>query len=181
MGITALDSENDLVLLEVSDSFKAPPLDLSDSGVQIGEPIYVVGNPQGFLEGTVSQGIISGVREFRPGNKRIQMTAPISRGSSGGPVLNDNGTVVGVSVGSQVDGQLLNFAVPSDYLNTLKKICCHVFFYDEEHVPIDSDIVEFSGTIPPNSTKQISGAIDLGIMKQTKHMHVKVVHFKTVD
>lgn len=119
-GLLAIDRENDLVLLGTDDDFKAEPLNLADSdAVQISDPIYVVGNPQGFLEGTVSQGIISGVREFRPGNKHIQMTAPISRGSSGGPVLNSEGAVVGVSVGSSRDGQLLNFAIPSNCLNTL--------------------------------------------------------------
>ena len=100
--------------------FEAPPLDLADSeAVQVSDPVYVVGNPQGFLEGTVSQGIISGFREINVGNKHIQMTAPISRGSSGGPVLNDEGTVVGVSVGSLGEGQLLNFAIPSNCLKTL--------------------------------------------------------------
>ena len=119
-GIIAIDRENDLVLLDVPDDFEAPPLDLADSeAVQVSDPVYVVGNPQGFLEGTVSQGIISGFRELRFGDKHIQMTAPISRGSSGGPVLNDEGTVVGVSVGSLVEGQLLNFAIPSNCLKTL--------------------------------------------------------------
>ena len=119
-GIIAIDRENDLVLLDVPDDFEAPPLNLADSeAVQVSDPVYVVGNPQGFLEGTVSQGIISGFRELSPGDKHIQMTAPISRGSSGGPVLNNEGTVVGVSVGSLDEGQLLNFAIPSNCLKTL--------------------------------------------------------------
>ena len=119
-GIIAIDRENDLVLLDVPDDFEAPSLKLADSEVvQVSDPIYVVGNPQGFLEGTVSQGIISGFREQNVGEKRIQMTAPISKGSSGGPVLNNEGTVVGISVGSLVAGQLLNFAIPSNCLKTL--------------------------------------------------------------
>lgn len=119
-GIIAIDRENDLVLLDVPDDFEAPPLNLADSeNVQVSDPVYVVGNPQGFLEGTVSQGIISGFWEPSVGVNRIQMTAPISSGSSGGPVLNDNGTVVGVSLGSLDEGQLLNFAIPSNYLKTL--------------------------------------------------------------
>lgn len=119
-GIIAIDRENDLVLLDVPDDFEAPPLELADSDiVQISDPVYAVGNPQGFLEGTVSQGIISGFRELRSGDKHIQMTAPISRGSSGGPVLNNEGAVVGISVGSLIEGQLLNFAIPSNCLETL--------------------------------------------------------------
>ena len=119
-GIIAIDRENDLVLLDVPDDFEAPPLKLADSeDVQVSDPVYVVGNPQGFLEGTVSQGIISGFWEPKVGVKHIQMTAPISSGSSGGPVLNSEGAVVGVSVGSLDEGQLLNFAIPSNCLNTL--------------------------------------------------------------
>ena len=119
-GIVAIDRENDLVLLDVLDDFEAPPLELADSEtVQVSDPVYAVGNPQGFLEGTVSQGIISGFPELYPGAKHIQMTAPISKGSSGGPVLNDEGAVVGISVGSLGKGQLLNFAIPSNCLETL--------------------------------------------------------------
>ena len=119
-GIIAINRENDLVLLDVPDDFEAPPLNLADSEtVQVSDAVYVVGNPQGFLEGTVSEGIISGFRERRVGDKHIQMTAPISSGSSGGPVLNSEGAVVGVSVGSIVEGQLLNFAIPSNCLKTL--------------------------------------------------------------
>ena len=74
-----------------------PPLPLGDSdSVEIGATVYVVGNPKGYLEGTFSNGIISGVREGAT-NKQLQMTAPISPGSSGGPVLNGKGEVIGVS------------------------------------------------------------------------------------
>ena len=119
-GIIAIDHENDLVLLDVSDDFEAPPLNLADSDVvQVSDTVYVIGNPQGFLEGTVSQGIISGFRDVGHVDKHIQMTDPISKGSSGGPVINSEGTVVGVSVGSIDKGQLLNFAIPSNCLKTL--------------------------------------------------------------
>ena len=95
-GITATDKTNDLVLLKVS-VYGINPLPLGDSNtVRIGEKIYVAGNPLG-LEGTVSDGIISSRRD-RYTKERLQMTAPISPGSSGGPVLNRKGKVIGVSV-----------------------------------------------------------------------------------
>ena len=118
-GFTATDKTNDLALLKVS-VYGINPLSLGDSDtIRIGETVYVAGNPMG-LEGTVSDGIISGRRD-RDTKERLQMTAPISPGSSGGPVLNGKGEVIGVSVSIYrgLDAQNLNFAIPSNYLKTL--------------------------------------------------------------
>ena len=118
-GIVAMDSRQDLALIKVAD-VGSPALPLGKSNkVQVGEPVYVAGNPIGFLEGTFSNGIVSGVREFRVGSQRIQITAPISEGSSGGPVLNSKGEVIGVAVSTITAGQNLNFAIPSKYLSEL--------------------------------------------------------------
>lgn len=116
-GITAVDPERDLVVLKVSAGrSQALPLGNSDA-VQVGESVYAVGNPQG-LEGTFSQGIVSSIREVGS-DKLLQITAPISPGSSGGPVLNGKGEVIGVSVATFRGGQNLNFAIPSKYLKEL--------------------------------------------------------------
>lgn len=116
-GVTAVDPARDLVILRVSGS-RASVLSLDSSdAVQVGEPVYAVGNPQG-LEGTFSEGIVSSIREVGI-DKLLQITAPISPGSSGGPVLNGKGRVIGVSVATFEGGQNLNFAIPSDYLETL--------------------------------------------------------------
>ena len=116
-GVTATDKTNDLALLKVT----APgikPLPLGNStDVKIGETVYVAGNPKG-LEGTFSNGIISSRRDKNT-KERLQMTAPISPGSSGGPVLNSKGEVIGVSFMTLVGGQNLNFAIPSRYLTEL--------------------------------------------------------------
>lgn len=83
-GITAVDHERDLVVLKISGA-RAGALALGNSeSVQVGETIYAVGNPQG-LEGTFSQGIVSSIREAGT-DKLLQITAPISPGSSGGEV-----------------------------------------------------------------------------------------------
>lgn len=118
-GITAVDAERDLVILKISiPGVQIIPLGDSDT-VQVGAPIYAVGNPRG-LEGTFSQGIISSIRKVGT-DKILQLTAPISPGSSGGPVLNDKGQVIGVSVAIFRSGQNLNFAIPSNYLEKLMK------------------------------------------------------------
>ena len=116
-GVTATDKTNDLALLKVTVS-GINPLPLGNSSdVKIGETVYVTGNPKG-LEGTFSNGIISSRRD--PYTKeRLQMTAPISPGSSGGPVLNSKGEVIGISFMTLVGGQNLNFAIPSRYLTEL--------------------------------------------------------------
>ena len=118
-GVTATDKTNDLVLLKVT-AYRIKPLPLGDSDtVRIGETVYVAGNPKG-LEGTFSDGIISSRRD-RYTKERFQMTAPISPGSSGGPVLNRKGEVIGVSVAvhRDPDAQNLNFAISSKYLKKL--------------------------------------------------------------
>ena len=116
-GVTATDKTNDLALLKVT-AFGIKPLSLGDSDkVRIGETVYVAGNPKG-LEGTFSDGIISSRRD-KLTKERLQMTAPISPGSSGGPVLNKKGEVIGVSFMTLLGGQNLNFAIPSKYLKKL--------------------------------------------------------------
>ncbi|HEX8905937.1 MAG TPA: S1C family serine protease, partial [Longimicrobiaceae bacterium] len=96
-----------------------PPatLPLARALPEVGEQIVVIGAPEGFSN-TVSTGIVSGIRSER-GRQLIQITAPISHGSSGGPVLNMRGEVVGVSVAMISEGQNLNFAVPVTDLTRL--------------------------------------------------------------
>ena len=116
-GVTATDKTNDLALLKVTVS-GINPLSLGNSSdVKIGETVYVAGNPKG-LEGTFSDGIISSRRD-KYTKELLQMTAPISPGSSGGPVLNSKGEVIGISFMTLVGGQNLNFAIPSRYLTEL--------------------------------------------------------------
>jgi S1-C subfamily serine protease len=85
----------------------APFLQLGKSATAVeGQKVIVIGNPTG-LTGSVSDGIISAFREERT---MIQITAPISPGSSGSPVMDENGQVIGVAT-LQLNGQNLNFAI----------------------------------------------------------------------
>lgn len=117
VAIAGVDASRDLVVLAVK-GITGPPLPISKSRqVAVGEEVYAIGNPQG-LEGTISQGIVSGVRNVG-GTDVLQITAPISPGSSGGPVLDQKGQVVGVAVATFRSGQNLNFAIPTEYLAAL--------------------------------------------------------------
>jgi hypothetical protein len=116
LGSIIVDRHADLALLKVDSS--APSLALGPTASPtVGDHVYVVGNPLG-LEGTFSEGIVSGVRSIGT-DSILQMTAPISPGSSGGPVMDNTGAVIGVSVATFQDGQNLNLAVPVSYLARL--------------------------------------------------------------
>jgi serine protease Do len=111
------DLDNDLVLLEVETAITMP-VSLGDSDqARVGEQIVVVGNPEG-LEQTVSNGLLSGIREL-DGRRLFQISAPISEGSSGSPVFNSRGEVIAVVVSSLKSGQNLNFAIPINYAKPL--------------------------------------------------------------
>ncbi len=119
-GVLAIDGEGDLAILQVDVSpMIAAPLPIVGKVPQEGESIVVIGNPFG-LEGSVSNGIVSAVREISGYGKIIQITAPISPGSSGSPVVNMFGQVIGVATLQAAEGQSLNFAVPSERITQLK-------------------------------------------------------------
>jgi S1-C subfamily serine protease len=124
VALVASDPRKDLAVLRVK-AIKLAILELGDSdGVQIGQEVRAVGNPRG-LENSVSTGIVSAWRAAAdiPGGgegfRLIQVTTPISPGSSGGPLLDREGYVIGVTSASLPGGQNLNFAVPSNYVTPL--------------------------------------------------------------
>lgn len=128
-GYVAADQNVDLILLKVLNLSK-PALSMATESVSPGQQVYVIGSPKG-LPATISDGIVSGMRDFE-GYKLIQMTAPISPGSSGGPVLNSKGQLIGISVMQLTEGQNLNFAIPKSYLELLMQ------FKKDESISISS-------------------------------------------
>jgi len=111
-----VDEELDLAVLRVV-GFDAEPLPLSERTTPpIGTAVIAVGHPRGY-QFTVSEGIVSAVRALdAEGIELIQTTAPISPGSSGGPLLDERGNVVGICSLTLTEGQNINFAVPSSHL-----------------------------------------------------------------
>lgn len=109
-GILAEPKDTDLVVLKF-EAKDVPFLELaSDIDAVPGQKVIVIGNPLG-LEGSVSEGIISARRTDRG---LVQISAPISPGSSGSPVLTEDGKVIGVATLQSNEGQNLNFAIPAD-------------------------------------------------------------------
>ena len=119
-AVMAVDEPHDLAIVEAT-GITAPPLSLGDSdAVQIGDTVFVVSNPKK-IKGTFSVGIASNrsIAHALSTDELLQITAPVSSGSSGGPVLNNDGEVIGVVAGGRDDGQLLNFAIPVNHLKSL--------------------------------------------------------------
>jgi tetratricopeptide (TPR) repeat protein len=118
--IVAEDKDADIIRASVNIlGGSVHPLSVSSSIPQVGERVAVIGTPFG-LERTVSDGIISAVREIPAFGKIYQISAPVSPGSSGSPVVNMKGAVIGVVTFQVVEGQNLNFATPGQRITKLK-------------------------------------------------------------
>jgi tetratricopeptide (TPR) repeat protein len=117
--ILAEDKEGDLIQVSVDISKEAVrPLPVSTRLPEVGERVIVIGTPLG-LDKTVSDGIVSALREIPGFGKIVQVTAPISPGSSGSPVINMKGEVIGIATFFVVAGQNLNFAIPGERIARL--------------------------------------------------------------
>src|SRR6267378_2429239 len=117
-SVAASDSVKDVTMLMVSG---APPSTLRwgvSEAVKDGDDVTVISNPLGQLPGTVSRGIVSASRVVN-GTKLLQISAAISHGSSGAPVLNMRGQVIGIVRSTIEAGQSLNFATATDAIRNL--------------------------------------------------------------
>lgn len=114
--VAGFDQAHDLVLLRVPARLR--PLRLQRAELEVGQKVVAIGHPFG-LSNTVSDGLVSALRHLGPGRDLIQISAPISSGSSGGPVLDDRGKVIGVATLQGRVGQNLNFAIPIGYVAAL--------------------------------------------------------------
>ena len=117
--VLCADKDSDIAILRFSEPTKLKALELyPDDQLKRGSPVVAIGSPKG-LKNTVSTGIVS-YQYVMDGIPEIQITAPISPGSSGGALFNDEGKVIGVTsaiykskdeYGENTDAQNLNFAV----------------------------------------------------------------------
>ena len=118
-GVIASDKKRDVAVVRAAGK-NFHPLTLGNSDrVEVGQEVVAIGNPLS-LESTVSNGIISGIRTADDlGGRLVQVTAPISPGSSGGPLFSMTGEVVGITTLYLKGGENLNFAIP---INDAKRL-----------------------------------------------------------
>jgi hypothetical protein len=131
LRIDGIDPLRDLALLRIQPVKDLPTLKLGDSdAVSAGDQIVAIGNPLGVFDYSVTSGLVSQVRPVcskadiaahhcKQELTVLQISAAISPGSSGGPLFNQFGEVVGVTTAIITAGQNINLAVPGNYLKPL--------------------------------------------------------------
>ena len=117
--VMAVDDRRDLAVLRIRTGEATPALALGEAGtVRAGDRVLAFGHPMG-LGNTVSDGLVSAVRVLDEELTVLQISAPIASGSSGGPLLNEAGQVIGVATAYASEGQNLNFGMPVNYLEPM--------------------------------------------------------------
>jgi serine protease Do len=155
LEVVSHDPNVDLAIVRIG-AHDLASLSLGDSdAMHAGDPIVAIGHPLG-LEDTVSNGLISAVRAL-DGVTVLQISAPIAPGSSGGPIFNERGEVIGVCTALVTGGQNLSFGVPSKYVRALLE------------APEPMSIAAFAAeTTPPEST-------DVAVVRKVPQLKVSAL------
>jgi S1-C subfamily serine protease len=167
--VVGTDPATDVALLKVDvPSDKLHPLALGNSAeVEVGDPVVAIGNPFG-LDRTVTSGIVSALqRQIEAPNgfsisHVIQTDAAINPGNSGGPLIDAEGSVIGIN--SQIEtggggGNVgIGFAIP---INTAREVAKEI----EEHGKVEHAYLGISGgTITPDIAKALNLPVDEGVL-----------------
>lgn len=181
-GMLASDKDRDVAVIKAKgQNFRTATLGSSDR-LQVGETVVAIGSPLS-LESTVSSGILSGIRNMEgAGGKFLQITAPISPGSSGGPLFNMAGEVVGITTLYLKGGENLNFAIP---INDAKRLLLPSFSKIHD-LPNETEPVKaqsHDGDAPPSvsATDQVPGAPDLKTTAEFMSRMVEPEHRQVVQ
>lgn len=152
VSLITIDAEKDFAVLKI-DGKNLPAVKLGNSDkIQIGERVYVVGNPRGY-ENTISEGLLSQLRDLGKGIIFHQIGAPISPGSSGSPVFNSNGKVIGIATLSDISGEDLNFSIPINYA------------LDSINEPVKQSLAQWNEEVKEARRQEVANALDsIGIM-----------------
>jgi len=168
--IIGIDVERDILILKIEKN-KIPSIKIGNSKtINIGERVYAIGSPMGF-ENTISEGIISGLRNYDEfGGNFIQITASISPGSSGGAVVNDKGELIGISTLTAEEGQNLNFAIPIDDVLDVK-----ISSYAKDDSYKDFEL--FSKGIAAGNNGNYKEAIEYFSLFIRKHQNIETTYY----
>ena len=129
-GYLAVNSDKDLITIRLPKKIrKASTVKFAKlNDLKVGEKVIAIGSPRG-LSNTVSEGIVSAIREINSETKLIQTTAPVSPGSSWGGLFNEDAKLIGITSFLHIGGQNLNFAYPADDIIPLLKQVPPIPFY----------------------------------------------------
>lgn len=152
------NKEKDIAILKVN-ATNLPTVKLADSiSIENGDTIYTIGSPKS-LENTISSGLISNKNRIINDLPYIQISAPISSGSSGGTLINEKAEVIGITSAAFSNAQNLNLAIPINQLNTLNQ-CLNLTFtevYNIEHPKLSIKSYE----IENNDTLENANIVDM--------------------
>jgi len=148
-SVLGYSKELDVAILSTTRK-NSNPAELADKPVATGEAVYALGSSLG-LTGTFSEGMVSAAERKVDGVTYIQITTPISSGNSGGPLVNVQGQVVGITSAGFTDGQNLNLAIPISVLNQISRdnpLSMEEFYYASAEktitVALEEDFAPYS-------------------------------------
>ena len=144
--VIIFDHKNDLAILDTD--IKLKPVKINKGKIKTGQKVIAIGSPRGELN-TVSEGIVSNSEN----NKGIQISAPISHGSSGGALFDDRHRLIGITYAGYDDAQNLNYAISVDYLTELYKALKDDDYYKINYSNYDNCVASNSGF---NGCNQVS-------------------------
>lgn len=173
-GVLGYDIDKDVAIIKI-DGKGFPYLNMGNSNKMTGgEQIYTIGSPYG-LSNTITEGIISNPNRSADGVKLIQISAPISSGSSGGALLNTKGEVIGITSSAIAEAQNLNFAVAIEEVKglilkdepaNLGEVAAEKELYVYKIKPISFQYIEKE--IEPNNTAKQAQHVDNGVTIEGK-------------
>lgn len=114
--VIGFDAEKDIAVLDIEKTVKLYLKVGNSDTIALGEEVYTIGSPLG-LKNTISNGIVSALRD----DGIVQISAPISHGSSGGVLLNDKGLAIGITFAGIEAGENLGFAIPINQYKNMSK------------------------------------------------------------
>jgi len=138
-GYLAVNPDKDLITIRLPKKISkvVPVIIATLDGISVGQKVVAIGSPRG-LTNTVSEGIVSAIRELDSATKLIQTTAPVSPGSSGGGLFNEDAKLIGITSFLHIGGQNLNFAHPADDIIPLLKDVPPIPFYELQRSNLDT-------------------------------------------